>query len=63
MEQRIIVALGGNAIQNKSESGSYKEQMKNTQEAMENLLGLLDDKNNKLLIITQTVNLFMKIIV
>jgi carbamate kinase len=50
MKQRIVVALGGNAIQNKGEQGTYEEQMKNAEEAMNSLLVLARDDDCELII-------------
>jgi len=50
MKQRIVIALGGNAVQKQNEGGTYEEQAKNIEEAMRNLLPLAQDDNCELII-------------
>ncbi|MBI4837201.1 MAG: carbamate kinase [Candidatus Portnoybacteria bacterium] len=50
MKQRIVVALGGNAIQNKGEDGTYEEQLKNAGKAMRELVPLARDPDCELII-------------
>lgn len=45
MKQRIVIALGGNAIEKKGERGTYDEQMKHVAETARGLCGILSDKN------------------
>jgi len=50
MKQRVVIALGGNAIQNKGEKGTYEEQMKNVEATMSGLMKLIDDENYEVVI-------------
>lgn len=50
MKQRIIIALGGNAIKQKGEKGTFEEQYKNVHETMKSITPLLQDDNNEIVI-------------
>lgn len=50
MKKRVVVALGGNAVQKQNEKGTYEEQAKNIKEAMRSLLPLAQDDNCELII-------------
>lgn len=47
---RIVIALGGNAIVNKGEKGTYEEQMNNIQNTMASILNAVENKNWELVI-------------
>jgi len=50
MKKRIIIALGGNAIQNKGERGTYEEQYMNVYKTMQQIMPLFRDKSNEIVI-------------
>lgn len=50
MKQRIVIALGGNAIQNKGEKGSHEESYHNIQKTMSEIAKLIKDDNNQVII-------------
>ena len=45
MKQRVIIALGGNAILNKGGKGAYEDQMKNVNSTTENILNAIADRD------------------
>lgn len=49
--QKVVIALGGNAIHNKGERGTYEEQLANVRNMAENLLDILADKNYDIVIV------------
>lgn len=50
MKKRVVIALGGNAIQNKGEKGTYEEQYSNVLETMKNIISLAIDRRYQLII-------------
>lgn len=48
--QRIVIALGGNAIQNKGEKGTYAEQLANVTRTMEAVVPLVRDEKTQVII-------------
>jgi carbamate kinase len=50
MRQVIVVALGGNAIQNKGEKGTYGEQLASVTKTMKSLIPIIRDKRYRLVI-------------
>ncbi len=50
MKQRIIVALGGNAIQSKGESGTHEQSYSNVINTMKHLVPLINDPENEVVI-------------
>ncbi|MBD3362155.1 carbamate kinase [Candidatus Dojkabacteria bacterium] len=50
MTKRYIIALGGNAIQNKGEEGTFKQQFHNVYKTMENIYDLLQNDSNEVVI-------------
>lgn len=50
MKKRVVIALGGNAVQKQNEKGAYEEQAKNIEEAMRSLLPLAQDDDCELII-------------
>ena len=50
MKKRIVIALGGNAIQNKGEKGTFEEQLANVTKTMIDLVPLILNKNYQVII-------------
>ena len=49
--KKIVIALGGNAIHNKGEKGTYEEQLLNVRGMAENLLDILSNENYDIVIV------------
>lgn len=47
---RIVIALGGNAIQNKGEKGTFEEQYANVEKTMEAVVSLIKNNSNEVII-------------
>lgn len=47
---KYVIALGGNAIQMKSDTGTFEDQYRNVTHTMQNLTGLFAEKKNKIVI-------------
>jgi carbamate kinase len=50
MPKRIVVALGGNAINQKGERGTFEEQYNNVYKTMEAIVPLVEDEKNEVVI-------------
>lgn len=50
MAQKVVIALGGNAIQSKGDTGTFTDMYKNVYKTMVNLVDLIKDPNYELVI-------------
>lgn len=50
MKKRVVIALGGNAIQNKGEKGTFEDQLANVSKTMANIVPPILNKDYQVII-------------